>query len=507
MAWAAKQSDGKAAAGASDAEGSGYRVVMPFACSVVRKKKASRLTVVPSEPRYYDIISEPRRQSVELCAPDRGERAVKGTRQSLTCFKTEVVAFELACDGGTARWVDVAAAGAAYFGGGVRLNNGILRLQFRGRLQPWTAAPCLKGDWPHRGEPLATGYDRFPDVGCEAVGVFEPTSTSLLLPAEHAPLAELGARVFERPVALAATGAPALPGRRRDATRLAGMATLLPGSASSLGAATQVTSLTSRAGLGVVANAVMTRDAATPSAATPWMTLVEIRSYVPGQAQDRFEQVMVAVLLGLALLAGVLSGLGWLMSARQRRPFRPADAYEVILRRDGVDLDRPDAQLCGELCKSAQGLITQVHDIIDTLEGVAPLRRTLLREIRDMEYYLASVVAATPADDAQWHRMRNKLQRIVNDIMRLRDITESAQQSLVAAPVERGLPKDKNEAFEALGANPTTSVKILKRLVDALRTTWHPDLAADEHDRLAREERIKQINVAWDLISDKRVEA
>ena len=63
------------------------------------------------------------------------------------------------------------------------------------------------------------------------------------------------------------------------------------------------------------------------------------------------------------------------------------------------------------------------------------------------------------------------------------------------------------EAYEALGANPTTSSKILKKLVDALRATWHPDLAQDEDDRRAREERIKQINVAWDLIADRRVEA
>jgi DnaJ-class molecular chaperone len=34
--------------------------------------------------------------------------------------------------------------------------------------------------------------------------------------------------------------------------------------------------------------------------------------------------------------------------------------------------------------------------------------------------------------------------------------------------------------------------------------TWHPDHARDEQDRLLREDRIKQINIAWELISDKR---
>ncbi|MCB1511360.1 MAG: DnaJ domain-containing protein, partial [Hyphomicrobiaceae bacterium] len=73
--------------------------------------------------------------------------------------------------------------------------------------------------------------------------------------------------------------------------------------------------------------------------------------------------------------------------------------------------------------------------------------------------------------------------------------------------LRRGLPRDKAEAYEVLGANPEASDKILKRLVDALRATWHPDHARSEEDRVAREERIKQINVAWDLIQEKRVEA
>jgi curved DNA-binding protein CbpA len=37
-------------------------------------------------------------------------------------------------------------------------------------------------------------------------------------------------------------------------------------------------------------------------------------------------------------------------------------------------------------------------------------------------------------------------------------------------------------------------------VVDGLRQSWHPDHAKDEPDRQRREERIKQINIAWDLI-------
>ena len=74
-------------------------------------------------------------------------------------------------------------------------------------------------------------------------------------------------------------------------------------------------------------------------------------------------------------------------------------------------------------------------------------------------------------------------------------------------PIAQELPRDKQEAFEVLGANPEASEKILKRLVDALRATWHPDLASNDDDRELRDRRIMQINVAWDLITDKRSEA
>jgi hypothetical protein len=56
------------------------------------------------------------------------------------------------------------------------------------------------------------------------------------------------------------------------------------------------------------------------------------------------------------------------------------------------------------------------------------------------------------------------------------------------------------EACAFLGVNPRASEAVVKKVVDALRQNWHPDLARDDADRRAREERIKHINAAWDLI-------
>jgi DnaJ-class molecular chaperone len=61
-----------------------------------------------------------------------------------------------------------------------------------------------------------------------------------------------------------------------------------------------------------------------------------------------------------------------------------------------------------------------------------------------------------------------------------------------------------SEAYAVLGVNPDVSEGVLKKIVDALRMSWHPDHARDEEDRLAREDRMRQINIAWDLISGAR---
>jgi len=66
------------------------------------------------------------------------------------------------------------------------------------------------------------------------------------------------------------------------------------------------------------------------------------------------------------------------------------------------------------------------------------------------------------------------------------------------------LPSTLSEALEVLGAGPETGADMLKAIVKRLRRTWHPDHAAHEEDRQTRERRLKQINVAWDIVCGKR---
>jgi hypothetical protein len=68
------------------------------------------------------------------------------------------------------------------------------------------------------------------------------------------------------------------------------------------------------------------------------------------------------------------------------------------------------------------------------------------------------------------------------------------------------MPQTRIEALQVLGMGvlPDTGETAIKKIVDGLRLSWHPDLARDEPDRRLREHRLKQINAAWEIIQGKR---
>ena len=69
---------------------------------------------------------------------------------------------------------------------------------------------------------------------------------------------------------------------------------------------------------------------------------------------------------------------------------------------------------------------------------------------------------------------------------------------------EDWLPRTTLEALDVLGVDPDAGRDVMKKTVTRLRRALHPDHAIDDEDRTLRERRLKQINVAWDIISGKR---
>jgi len=76
-----------------------------------------------------------------------------------------------------------------------------------------------------------------------------------------------------------------------------------------------------------------------------------------------------------------------------------------------------------------------------------------------------------------------------------------------AGPDGFPVPSTYAEALETLGVSADATTAGIKKIVDGLRQSWHPDLARSEADRLYRERRLRQVNVAWDLVSRRRTAA
>jgi hypothetical protein len=72
----------------------------------------------------------------------------------------------------------------------------------------------------------------------------------------------------------------------------------------------------------------------------------------------------------------------------------------------------------------------------------------------------------------------------VRELERIRRIAESAAASLSGRRPSTVLPRTTSEAYDVLGVNADVSEGVLKKIVDALRMSWHPDHARDEEDRL-----------------------
>jgi hypothetical protein len=68
------------------------------------------------------------------------------------------------------------------------------------------------------------------------------------------------------------------------------------------------------------------------------------------------------------------------------------------------------------------------------------------------------------------------------------------------------IPQTREDALQVLGMGvaPEVSEAAVKKIVDGLRLSWHPDYATSPEDRELRELRMKQINAAWEIFTGRR---
>lgn len=297
---------------------------------------------------------------------------------------------------------------------------------------------------------------------------------SIVFPVGYAPVKELGARVLD----------PDMPdeSERRILAKIA---------------TTAVTG-TMSASLPVPVSQEMPAEAAT------WATTLHGPQAVDGPSSRWLLPVSALALLIAGGLAAIRLG-----PVRARIPAVRAEVMRLWWKSTGCQGTDggPDAAAVRELARIAGELLTRTEAKAERLTAAQPLKRVLLRECQRQHRRIDAAQRLATEAAPGWVRLRTRLQTIVHDLIRLGEIVDGAERSLVAAAEAETAPTSKRDAYDVLGVNPDVSERVLKKLVDALRACWHPDHARDEADRHDREARIKQINVAWDLITEKRQEA
>ncbi|MGQ0671282.1 MAG: DnaJ domain-containing protein [Hyphomicrobium sp.] len=474
----------------------GERLLMPYACHIER----NRLDVRPAPLGAFEIIGRREQQPFTTCSPG-GDR----------CTTLMVHRFSIACDGERVPWLRVAAAAGADRGGRRWIERG--RLNIVRPVDGDTAGDAAAArSCSEAGGRVATDRDCLPWTP-------RPAMERIALPAGFAPLGDLGARVE-------LDGAPTAAGESVAATAD------LPGADTSQDQPQTAIPQAPRTDTGGTQVATEPRPAAVPqrlvlplSKQPPeWVTVVEAKELPADAALGPVAgPTLWAWLAGLAAVALMAVGLARIPPDKRAGGLAAVQRTLADLRRALADriaaaraplarnpdfssgdepLSEPDPALANAAWTAAT-LLDQIEQAVQGLGAATPLRGVLEEELESIHQRLV-VTRAASLDAGASAKAAGQFRALIRELERVQRIANSAAASLSVVRPQLAVPQNKSEAYLLLGVNADASESILKKLVDALRMTWHPDHARDEQDRLLREDRIKQINVAWELISDKR---
>jgi len=468
------------------------QLVMPFDCSV----EQGRLKISPASEKSYSIIGPRDQQSLTSCgfSPSTGCRTLMAHR------------FDISCGGTRVSWMRVVRA----IGNSAAIRSWIKddRLNVElpaGKNAPAEKPACFEG-------PAGLGAR----AGRQRRGVIvsntcmpRPGNARLdhvVLPVGYAPVREFGARLVSG--SLAGDG----PDGGTGNAGARGEPSLIP--------------LTAKSDETVVAKAYtdpswkplpepVTREAglAPVVSGSDWVTVVRSGDEATAEASaggvsGAGSLVWLFVAMTAATLTAILrarSSSTWAVKAAAISPNFP-----TLLARLGL-VDFAAGRLDGDVDRNLTGagravaaILDQAETAVAQLKDAGPLREVLLCELELVAQRLANVDAAAAEGQESGAKSAPQFRVLVRDLERIRRIAESAAASFSCSRDAAMLPKTTSEAYAILGINPDVSESVLKKIVDALRMSWHPDHARDEADRHVREDRIRQINIACDLINENR---
>jgi hypothetical protein len=477
--------------------GAAEAVRLPMSCSYV----ANKVTLIPSlSDQLYVIVSDREHKTIRGCAP-----GVVGK-----CRNWEVYRFDVMCGGRQVSWRMVA---------GQLLNLASSPEKrdalFRTHLESWEVRSLLTepefapvDEFGGRILLLAdkslpqrpTGRDA---ANAKAEMATETAATPLFQP-ETSPPPPSGAMSQQpgMPVNIAASAPPAgKADARPDANKSADVMAVSQAEGSK------------REGTPASDPEVATTDAAVSGAPPANDSTVQ-----PEKSSSSFFPIVLAsaivlssVLVLIIIFLLIVGAMMWRKWASSRSRAHYSGIVRVVYEKEAAE-SQPDAEAlaeaCRELMKQVAAELVKAMTAVNSLKGGPALQTALHGELESIRRSLGFTpqIRGTPGEKKDWKQIKSQLTLSLQGAQRIIGIAEAARTSFASAhPAALEVITTRLEAYAFLGVNANASEITLKKAVNALRECWHPDLAANEEDRRLREVRIKQINVAWDLISGKQM--
>jgi len=439
------------------------RLVMPFDCGVL----GGKVHLTPASETSYAITDGRDEQTVTTCAPGA----------SVGCRTVMVHRFSIACGGKSVDWMQVAAAIRSAAANRAWIEGGRLNLVMPARAAVDAPEGCLQRASADLQRRVVVRGDCLPWPR-------KPAFEHLVLPEGFAPVGELGARLM---IGAAADEVAVAAGE--DALVLTHVSL------------SDEEMAIAKADPNAVLEPRPQRDtfetALEPNLASDdWITVVRTG---PDEVPHEPPAAEPAPSIWAWLLA-IASGA--VVSVLLAAHYAPA----VLARAQGVSSFRVAhhnltlANASSAVC----ALLLHTEAAAAELKGAGPLREVLQNELGNVRERLANLDRQIARGELTPERSSPAFRALVRELERIRRIVDSAAASLSSTTRTTALPRTTSEAYEVLGVNAEVSAGVLKKIVDALRMSWHPDHARDENDRVLRESRIRQINIAWDLINGKR---
>ncbi len=222
--------------------------------------------------------------------------------------------------------------------------------------------------------------------------------------------------------------------------------------------------------------------------------------------------LLLLMILGMSLAVPAYSlANSFAAGARGLTTVQQGPATKTELWREPASDDDDDpAGPCRALVDRATYLWRIAETSVLSLDNGLPLRTLLMSEMSHVGQRLATNAAVGGKTTAAltighpeqyWRLLARQLKRCIADLQRIRAIAEASRASFgTQANPEPRMPATQADAYFVLGASTGVDEDTLRRLVRALRQCWHPDLARDDKDRQYRNLRIRQINVASDIL-------